>query len=52
MRQRRPLTEREKARKRRGGKASANKARAEHGGMTLPVVPWRKTDREFHRGKR
>ncbi len=52
MQKRRPLTPREIARKRRGGKASANKARAEQGGMTLPVTPWRKTDREFHRGKR
>lgn len=52
MRTRRPMTPREIARKRRGGKASANKARAEHGGMTLPIVAWRKTDREFHRGKR
>lgn len=48
MRKRRPLTPREIARKRRGGRAS----RAKQGGMSLPIVPWRKTDKEFHRGKR
>lgn len=43
----RTMTPRELARKRRGGKAS----RARQGGMSLPIVPWRKGDKEFHRGR-
>jgi hypothetical protein len=43
----REMTPRERALKRRGGQASRRK----QGGMSLPIVPWRKGDKEFHRGR-